>query len=150
MNNNFVGFQPILVVEDSDEDFVAIKRACKKVGVNVRIERCPNGQDALDYLNNLCLQDKTHKVPSIIMLDLNMPLMDGKTFLKKIKSHTILRQIPIVVVTSSNNEKEIEECYTNGANAYLCKPAEFNEFVENIKSLKQFWLETATLPVITP
>ena len=138
----------VLVVEDSDEDYEVLKRAFKKAEFNADIKRCPDGQDAFNHLTVICLEEKLADIPSLILLDINMPKMNGKELLQTIKSHHKLKSIPVVIITSSTNQNEVNECYGNGANAYLTKMHQFNDFLESMKSLKQFWLETATLPTV--
>lgn len=139
---------PILVVEDSNDDFKAMMRGFKKTNLVNHIYRCEDGQEALDYLyhqgkyNNPVDAPK----PSIILLDLNLPGLDGRKFLKKIKSNDDLMNIPVIVLTTSDDERDIEDCYRNGANTYIQKPVDLDKLFEAIKQLKDYWFGIAILP----
>ena len=140
--------QLILFVEDSDDDFFAAQRAFKKAGLKNPIKRCTNGDQAADYLfhrGEFSALD-TSPLPSIILLDLNLPGLDGRDILRLIKAEPKLRKIPVIVLTTSNAEKDIEQCYADGANSYVQKPVDMQNFVLAISRLKDFWLEIAILP----
>lgn len=141
--------QPILIVEDSDDDFEATERALKKGG-NLRnpIYRCEDGQSALDYLmhkGQYAVPEDAPR-PGVVLLDLNMPGKDGRAVLAEIKADTSLRDIPIVVLTTSDDEKDIAECYENGANTFIKKPVDLDGFFGAIERLKEYWFEIAILP----
>jgi len=140
--------QTILIVDDSDDDFEILLRAFKKQNnLQNPIFRCENGQKALDYLFYKGNFEKAdHPYPGIILLDLNMPGIDGKQVLEKIKQHEELREIPVVIFTTSNDEKDIEHCYQLGANTYIQKPVDLQRFMEAIERLKEYWFEIALLP----
>jgi DNA-binding response OmpR family regulator len=89
---------------------------------------------------------KNRKCPALIILDLNLPKKDGREILKEVKNDENLRRIPIVVLTTSNDEEDVMVSYDHHANAYLTKPADFNEFVELIKTFEDFWFKWTTLP----
>ena len=141
--------QLILVTEDSDDDYEFTLHALQKSG-NLKnpIRRCEHGQDLLDYLNQEGKYQNSDDwmKPGIILLDLNMPGVDGRTALEKIKSNDNFKHIPVVVLTTSNDEKDIEECYNIGANTYIQKPVNFDNFFKAIKQLKEYWFEIAILP----
>ena len=132
---------PILLVEDSADDFEATVRAFKKAKLINPLVHATSGEAALEYLH-------TTARPSLILLDLNMPGMGGRKFLEKVKQDTALKEIPIVVLTTSNYEPDIKACYALGANAYILKSADFGILAESIKRLKEYWLDTVVLPVI--
>jgi len=137
--------QPILVVEDSDDDYEAIFRAFKQGGhLNTPLIRCEDGQEALDYLLTDWKDD--HLKPGIILLDLNLPGIDGRDVLKEIKNNTKLRNIPAIVLTTSDNVKDINACYALGANTYIQKPLQLDNFFGAINRLKEYWFEIAKLP----
>jgi len=135
----------ILIVEDSDDDFYATLRAFKRDGnLSNPLHRCEDGQEALDYLNTPWSDE--HLKPAIILLDLNLPGLDGRRVLKKIKQDKRLCNIPVVVLTTSNDEKDIEECYDLGANTYIQKPVKLDSLFEAIQKLKDYWFQIAILP----
>ena len=133
--------QPILMVEDSDDDFDAAKRAFTKANLHNPIVRVKSGEAALAYL-----QDETQTWPGIILLDLNMPGLDGRRTLDFIKKDQNLRKIPVIILTTSDDERDIQSCYNIGANTYIQKPVDFNGLIEAIKRLKEYWFEIALLP----
>lgn len=133
--------QPILIVEDSEDDFDATKRAFGKANLFNRIEHAWSGEEALSYLEGN-LNDR----PGLILLDLNMPGMDGRQTLEAIKRHQSLKQIPVVILTTSDDERDIRGCYELGANTYIQKPVDFDGLIAAIRRLKEYWFEFALLP----
>lgn len=141
--------QPVLIIDDSDDDFDAIKRALNKNGNIVNsILRCEDGQDALDYLQQQgrYADPGVAPRPGIILLDLNMPGMDGRKFLAQIKGDDLLKRIPVLVMTTSNSQEDIDYCYDMGANTYIQKPFDWVGFCKAIQRLKDHWLEIVVLP----
>lgn len=137
--------QPILVVEDSDDDFEATQRAFKRAGNLINpLVRCEDGQEALDYLQKAW--DEIHLKPGIVLLDLNLPGVDGREVLKELKDNVRLRSIPVVILTTSDSSRDIDECYQLGANTFIQKPVKLNNFFEAINKLKEYWFEIAILP----
>ena len=132
--------QPILIVEDSEDDFDATKRAFSKANLRNPIEHVVSGEEALAYLGS----GKAR--PGIILLDLNMPGLDGRQTLRLIKENHDLRQIPVVVLTTSDDERDVTACYELGANTYIQKPVDFDGLIAAIKQLKEYWFEIALLP----
>ena len=138
----------ILFVEDSDDDFFAAQRAFKKTGLKNPIRRCTNGDQAVDYLyrRGEFADSNDAPLPGMILLDLNLPGLDGREVLRQIKSDPRLRKIPVIVLTTSSAEKDIEQCYADGANSYVQKPVELQSFILAIARLKDYWFEIAVLP----
>ena len=140
--------QTILIVEDSDDDYISTMRAFKNANLVNPVQRCTNGDQALDYLfqrGEFAAPGKAPR-PSIILLDLNLPGTDGREVLRVVKSDPQLRQIPVVVLTTSYARQDITRCYDAGANSYVQKPVDFTGFIEAITRLKEYWLEVAVLP----
>lgn len=140
--------QPILLVEDSPEDYEATVRALKKSGLNNPIFRCEDGDEALDYLfcRGVYANPEDAPRPGIILLDLNLPGTDGRDVLREVKADAALKSIPVVVLTTSTDERDIERCYQAGANSYMSKPVDLDGFLRAIEKLKDFWFEVVILP----
>lgn len=138
----------ILIVEDSDDDFFATERSFKKTGLTNPIQRCTNGDQALDYLyrRGEFADPKSAPRPGIILLDLNLPGTDGREVLRTIKDDKNLHKLPVIVLTTSDAEKDIESCYEAGANSYVKKPVDMEGFVMAIARLHEYWIEVAVLP----
>ena len=133
--------QTIFIVEDSDDDFDAARRAIRKANLVNPIVRAASGEEALAYL-----RAPSNVKPGLILLDLNMPGMDGRRTLEIIKQHENLRALPVVILTTSDDERDVNDCYDLGANTYIQKPVDFDGLIEAIKRLKEYWFEIALLP----
>jgi CheY-like chemotaxis protein len=140
-------YQPILIVEDSEPDFQAVLRVMRKKGMENPVYHCTTGQDALDFLYHEGAYEDEQGAPrpGIILLDLNLPETDGREVLRHIKGDDALKSIPVVIFTTSDSEKDIEESYESGANSYITKPVNLDELYETIETFKSYWFETATL-----
>lgn len=147
--NYVTASQVILVIDDSDDDYDATVRALTK-GKSLRnpIHRCEDGQEGLDYLfrRGRYAEPDAAPRPGIILLDLNMPGIDGRSVLDEIKHDPDLKSIPTIIMTNSDNEWDIEACYAKGANTYIRKPLDFVSFFEAMARLKEYWFEIAVLP----
>ncbi|MGQ4871154.1 MAG: response regulator [Candidatus Thorarchaeota archaeon] len=132
----------ILLVEDSEDDIVLTKRALEKAKVANELVVARDGEEALLYLRGEGpYKDKTpDDLPAVVLLDLNMPRMNGLEFLKELRSDERLRLLPVVVLTSSREERDVLESYSLGANSYVQKPVSFDEFAESVKTLSTYWL----------
>ena len=148
MSNERPDSTRILLVEDSDEDYEATVRAFRKAGIANSIHRCTNGDDALNYLyrREPYTDEKVAPWPTVILLDLNMPGTDGRDVLATIKADPDLRNIPVIVLTTSCDERDIQSCYNDGANSYIQKPVDLPGFMEAIQRLKEYWFEIVILP----
>ncbi|MDZ7954326.1 response regulator [Nostoc sp. DedQUE09] len=150
--------EPLLVVEDSNEDFRMLQRLMRRMSVQNPIHRCTNGDEVLEFLYQLGNNAYTKgedppnpKVvlrPSVILLDLNLPGIDGRDILDRLKQDKSFKGIPIVVFTTSSNPKDIELCYQKGANGYLVKPMDAQELKKTIQAFVDYWLEANTPPVL--
>jgi two-component system response regulator len=133
--------QPILIVEDSIDDFESTKRAFTKSNLRNMVAHAATGEEALAYL-----RAESNPSPGIILLDLNMPGLGGLKTLEIIKKTPHLKKIPVVVLTTSSDERDIHACYEAGANTYIQKPVDFDGLMQAMKQLKEYWFEIAVLP----
>jgi two-component system, chemotaxis family, response regulator Rcp1 len=134
----------ILLIEDSRADAKIIERALREGDVSHRLSVIPDGRHALDYL--FALRDKgiqADRQPDLILLDLNLPGLDGTQVLKTIKSDPLLRMIPVVILTTSIREEDILQTYLAGANTYIPKPDEYPSYRELVATLSHYWADTA-------
>jgi CheY-like chemotaxis protein len=134
----------ILLIEDSRADAKMIERALREGNVSHRLTVIRDGRHALDYL--FSLRDEgapTDREPDLILLDLNLPGIDGCQVLTRIKSDPFLRMIPVVILTTSNREEDILQTYQAGANTYISKPAEYPNYRELVTTLRHYWVDTA-------
>ncbi|WP_232064535.1 response regulator [Rhodocytophaga rosea] len=138
----------ILLVEDSEEDYTATLRAFAKSSIENPVFRCSDGDEVLDYLyrQNQFKDLVGSPYPVLILLDLNLPATDGKTVLSQIKQDELLKKIPVVILSTSRNQTDVNDCYLLGASSYIVKEADFDHFTQTIQAFKQFWLKTALLP----
>lgn len=138
---------PILVVEDNAEDFLALSRALRKHAVPNPVVHCHNGEQALEYLHGHGRHAAwPTALPVLILLDLNMPGLDGRDVLRALQLDTVLRVIPVIVFTSSASTRDVDDCYQLGANSFLTKPLSYSALEEKIGLLAHYWLATAELP----
>ena len=139
--------EPLLIAEDSDEDFEALKRLMKRMAVQNPIYRCTDGDEVLDFIYQEGEYENSGSAPrpSIILLDLNLPGIDGRDILDRLKHDSNFKEIPIVVFTTSSNPRDIDLCYEKGANGYLIKPMDSDELKRTIKAFVDYWLE-ANIP----
>ena len=126
--------KPILLVEDDTVDQDSVRRAFKDLHVANELIIVGNGEEALNYLNN-----QANDEIGLILLDLNMPRMNGIEFLKEIKNNISLKQIPVVVLTTSNEENDRIESFKLSIAGYMVKPVQYLNFVEVIKSINWYW-----------
>ena len=133
--------QQILIVDDSPDDFEATKRAFSKINLANTIQHASSGEAALAYLRS-----ETEERPGLILLDLNMPGLDGRKTLDLIKRSPHLRNIPVVILTTSNDERDVRSCYDLGANTFIQKPVDFDGLISAVTRLKEYWFEIALLP----
>lgn len=138
----------ILVVDDDPADQFLVQEAMKSSNLNCNLRLVSDGDEALDYLfGRGRYGDRTRAPrPDLILLDLNMPRFSGRQVARAIKNNPYLKKIPLVVLTTSSQEEDIEELYAIGVNSYLQKPTNFDEFTAALRDLSSFWLERASLP----
>ncbi|HAW51913.1 MAG TPA: two-component system response regulator [Flavobacteriales bacterium] len=128
------GNKPILLVEDDEVDIMTVQRALKEVKVMNPLEFTNNGEEALEYLNN-----PLKRRPCVILLDINMPRMNGIEFLREREKDLDLRTIPVVVLTSSREEQDLLQSYELGISGYMIKPVDYKQFVETIRVIDLYW-----------
>jgi CheY-like chemotaxis protein len=126
--------KPILLVEDDDVDVMTVKRALADLRVGNPLVHSTNGEEALSYLT-----EQGNAKPCLILLDLNMPKMNGVELLKAIKADKVLKTIPVVVLTTSRSERDVTEIFENGVAGYVVKPADYKKFVEAIRTINLYW-----------
>jgi len=124
-----------LLVEDDDVDVMTVKRALKDLKVTNSLVRTTNGEEALEYLRT----EKSNKKPCVILLDLNMPKMNGVEFLKVAKADDELKKIPVVVLTTSKDEQDIVESFKLSVAGYMVKSVNYKKFVEAIRAIDLYW-----------
>lgn len=137
----------ILMADDDDDDFLLTQKALKQSKLLNKLNRVKDGEELLDYLHRRGKYESDEYVrPGVILLDLNMPRMDGREALKEIKSDPTLKGIPIVVFTTSKAEEDIYRSYQLGVNSFITKPVTFDNLIEVMKALGTYWFEIVKLP----
>ena len=145
------GHMPILLVEDNPDDVELAVRALKRNNIINPLEVVRDGQAALDYLYYTGeYSDSLHPLPGVILLDLKLPKVDGIEILRKIKTDRRRKLIPVVVLTSSREERDVVETYDLGVNSYIRKPVDFEQFVEIVKQIGYYWLLLNEHPSVKP
>ena len=135
----------VLLVEDNEDDVVLTLEALEDSKVRMQVHVVSDGISALAFLRREGVY--SHKPrPDLILLDLNLPLMDGRELLKEIRKDPDLTEIPVVVLTTSEDEGDILKAYKLHANCYISKPVDFSRFTEIIKQIDGFWLQLVKLP----
>ena len=126
--------KPILLVEDDNVDAITVRRSLQDLGAKTLLIRATNGEEALEYL-----RDNQNDMPYIILLDLNMPKMNGIEFLKIIKADEKLKKIPVIVLTTSREDRDVVESFELSVAGYLIKPVEYKQFLDSIRTLHMYW-----------
>ena len=134
----------ILLVEDNEGDIVLAREALKEARIKNRVTVITDGEKALEYL--FC--NDNNRKPDLILLDMNLPKVNGLEVLAKIKADEALKIIPVVMLTTSTSEQDVLDAYRNYVNCYINKPIDLEEFIVVIKNIESFWLNTVKLPVI--
>ena len=131
----------LLLIEDNEGDILLTQEALSDIALRNSLTVMRDGEQALDFLQN-----SKNQLPDIILLDINLPRMDGKEFLSRVKTDPSLRHIPIVVLTTSSSGRDIKDAYTLYANCYITKPVDFDSFVQVIRAIERFWIHIVQLP----
>ncbi|TET27061.1 MAG: response regulator [Candidatus Bathyarchaeum sp.] len=137
---------PILLVEDNPDDIMLTKRAFTKCQIQNKLYVTHDGEEAIQFLRKKG-KYKDAPTPGIVLLDLKMPKLDGFEVLENIKSDDKLKTIPIVVLTVSARDKDIERSYKLGCNTFITKPASFKDFIETMMQIKRYWLIISKIPL---
>lgn len=151
MNNKSTGVN-ILLAEDDDDQFAFIVEVFKKARLLHALVRFKHGAELLDYLlARGSYEDRAidKRKPCIILLDMDMPVMEGKETLKKLKADLTLRKLPVIMLTGSEQPQDIEESYDYGAASYIRKPMTFDGFMKIINAFQNYWLDIVELPSST-
>ena len=126
--------KPILLAEDDDVDAMTVKRAFKDLQVANKLVRAADGEQTLEYLRT-----ENSEEPCLILLDLNMPKMNGIEFLKIVKADEALKRTPVIVLTTSSDERDVVESFELGAAGYMVKSVDYEKFVDVISTIDQYW-----------
>ena len=126
--------KPILLVEDDQVDVITARRAFKELEVTNELVHKGDGEDALDYL-----RDESNVKPCIILLDLNMPRMDGFEFLETVKADNLLKNIPVIILTTSDTDESATRSFDLGAAGYIVKSVDYRQFVESMRAVDRYW-----------
>jgi two-component system response regulator len=138
----------ILLVEDSVDDYEAAIRSFKAAHLDNPVHWCKTGQDALDYLKRegTYAHASSAAKPALVLLDLNMPGIDGRKVLAILKQDLALKKTPIVILTTSSDERDVTQCYELGASTYIQKPVDFDGLIGAVSRIKDYWFGIALLP----
>ena len=135
----------LLLVEDNPGDVRLTQEALKEGTLEVNLSVARDGVEAIDFLRHRAPFTNA-PLPDLILLDLNLPRKNGREVLSEIKSDPLLRRIPVLVMTTSRADQDIQKAYSLNANCYITKPMDLDEFLRIVKSIEDFWLRTVTLP----
>lgn len=138
----------ILYADDDPEDRMLTEEAFEESNLSVQLQFVEDGEELMSYLFNTGKYQDQDKYPSpdLILLDLNMPKKDGRECLKEIKDNEQLRKIPVVVLTTSNDEEDVIKTYNLGVSSFITKPVSFESMVEVVQSLNKYWFQVVRLP----
>lgn len=134
----------ILLVEDNEGDILLTLDAFEESKFKTQVSVTRNGQEALDFLNQKGKFSNAQR-PDIILLDINIPIFNGLEVLEEIKRDENLKKIPVIMLTTSSNQKDIEKAYKSYCNSYVRKPLEMEEFMEAVLKIEEFWLQLSVL-----
>ena len=130
INNN----KPILLIEDDIVDIMTVKRAVKELNISNPLHIAENGEEGLEYL-----ETNKNSLPCLILLDINMPRMNGIEFLRVAKSSPNFRMIPVVIITTSKEDRDRWESFTLSAAGYMIKPVDYRQFVQLMSTIEKYW-----------
>lgn len=137
-----IPFNTILVVDDNPDDFYAVQRELGSSGMRNPLAHCDSAETALDFLYRRGhYADPPAPIPAMILLDINMPRMSGIELLRTIRGEPTLRTIPVIMMTSSNDDRDVLAAFQGGANSYVLKPVTFDGLIRAIQRIKSHWFE---------
>lgn len=140
MNSNY----RVLLIEDNPGDRKLTLEAFKELDFSYDLQMAFDGEQGIEAVDRVSV--KTEDCPDLVLLDLNMPKRNGFEVLEKIRGNKSLRAVPVIILTTSASQEDIQRAYEVGANCYVSKPVDFNQFVHCLKMIEQFWFKTALLP----
>lgn len=148
MPAKFASPVPILIADDDAQDAMLVRMAAQRASLGFRLECVGDGEQAIDYLMGRARYGdrQTHPFPSMMLLDLKMPRLSGFDVLDFVRREPALRQLPIVIFSSSDDPKDIERAYESGANSYLCKPHSNDDLSALLKALEEYWCKFNRFP----
>jgi CheY-like chemotaxis protein len=135
----------LLLIEDNPGDVRLTREALKNSDINVHLSVARDGVEAMDFLRRSGPFADAPK-PDLVLLDLNLPRKNGREVLSEIKSDPELKRIPVLIMTTSRAEQDVNRAYHLNANCYITKPMDLDEFLRIVKAIEDFWLKTVTLP----
>jgi chemotaxis family two-component system response regulator Rcp1 len=141
------GTARVLQVEDNEADVRLTREALREAGEELRLSVVGDGEQALAYLRNEPGFEDAPR-PHLVLLDLNLPRKDGVEVLQEMRQDPALAPIPVIVLTSSSEARDVDACYAAGANAFVVKALELDEFIERLGAIREFWLGVAELPSV--
>ena len=135
----------ILLVEDNEGDIILTKEALSDAQIKNKVTVAKDGEDAIRFVN-AGLQNEPDLLPDLILLDINLPKVDGKEVLHYLKNNPSLRKIPVVMLTTSSSELDVVDSYNNYANCFITKPVDFNKFFDVVRMIEDYWISVVKLP----
>lgn len=137
----------ILIAEDDPDDRELAEEALALTPCGSHLSFVKDGQELMDYLEQTGdYANQDLPLPDLILLDLNMPRIDGRTALRRIRESDRLKHIPVVILTTSKDDREVNHAYMNGANSFITKPSDFEDFVATLAKAEDYWATTVRLP----
>jgi two-component system response regulator len=136
---------PILIAEDDEDTVFLLERSLKKAGITNPVKIVHDGVEAIDYLEN----DPHQKPPRLVVLDIKMPLKDGFDVLKMVRANKKLHRLPVIMFSSSNEERDVDRAYDLGANSYVVKPGDPGQMQEFVDKIHDYWVNINTRPSLS-
>jgi len=139
----------VLLVEDNVDDYRATIRSFEAAHLDNPIRWCKTGKEALDYLKHEggFASEPEAPLPCLVLLDLNLPGIDGRKVLSYMKQDGAMKRIPVIILTTSSDERDVTQCYEMGASTYVQKPVDFDGLIRAVSRIKEYWFSVALLPV---
>lgn len=138
----------ILLVEDNEGDILLTREALEDTKLDIKLSVVKDGKEALDFLNKAGKHINADS-PDLLLLDVNLPKKNGHEVLTSIKGNDAFKHIPVIMLTTSSSQKDIDQSYNNYANCYITKPVEVNDFLKVVATIENFWLSIVKLPTKT-